>query len=93
MADLSAVVISEIRTIYGSRAEGIVEDVRLAFQRSPDALKYLAWKARIASDPVSSGENLERIEGRREMFWAIMAIVESDPLRVAQFLTGGSDLE
>lgn len=32
--------------------------------------------------------SLERAEGRREVFLRMMSLIESDPLRIAQFLEG-----
>lgn len=71
-------------------AKRIIEQYR-DLRRYEDMLRDLAGFCFAASAVDSSAVPLERAEGRREVFWRIMSLIESDPLRVAQFL-GGSNL-
>lgn len=82
------VYVSDIAAVWGADADRIVNEYRDAFKSRDDVLRDLAGFARVGT--TASDEELVRIEGRREMFWRIMGLIEGDPLRVAQFLEGAT---
>lgn len=87
MIDLQNYYIAQLNEVYGEDGtRALVSRYRNAFMNQEDVLRDLASFARVA-EPAPPQE-VERTEGRREMFWRIMALIEADPVRVAQFLNG-----
>lgn len=71
---------------WGSQGTRLIREYRTAFRDRDDVLRDLALFAKV-NETVPS-DQLERIEGRREVFRRIMAMQGIDPLTVAKFLEG-----
>ena len=81
----AAVTIGEL---YAPEEAGRIISQYRDLRNSEAMLRDLAGFCYAASAVDEGVVSLERAEGRREVFWRIMSLIESDPLRVAQFLEG-----
>lgn len=87
MNEAQSSAIALLADVYGQReAEKLIGGVRDMVKSQPDIMRMIASFAHVGTT-VSSAD-LERTEGRREVFWLLMQLAESDPSRVAQFLYG-----
>lgn len=87
MNDLQADAVTLLSQIYGPKeAEAIIGRLREMVRAYPEVMRMIASFSHVATTVES--EHLERTEGRRQVFWLLMQLAESDPSRVAQFLYG-----
>lgn len=87
MNEAQTSAVAMLADIYGeSEAEKLVGRVRDLVREEPAVMRLIASFAHVGTTVAS--ENLDRTEGRREVFWLLMQLAESDPSRVAKFLYG-----
>lgn len=79
--------IDRICSIWPGYEAQIVREYRIAFKKRDAVLRDIAEFAQVNKIGVPASE-LERIEGRREVFRHIMAMQGIDPQLVIQFLEG-----
>jgi hypothetical protein len=79
-------IIERLRALWPGYEAQLVRDYRNAFGNRDGVLRDIAMFAKY--NQTASSDELERIEGRREVFRHIMAMRGIDPALIPQFLEG-----
>lgn len=79
-------ILLRLRALWPGYEQQLLRDYRAAFGNRDTVLRDIAMFAKY-NESASSAE-LERIEGRREVFRHIMAMRGIDPALIPQFLEG-----